>query len=65
MIAMVLKRPELSTHSIKWTFNKSSRLPGDDVERAVWHRLKKTLETASRQEIDPSLVRKISDKPIG
>ena len=41
MIAMALKRPELSTHSIKRTFNKSSRLPGDDVERAVWRRLKK------------------------
>lgn len=65
MVAMALKRPELSaTHKIR-TVLKSSELPREKVEKAPSRRSKKTLQTAGQREIDPSLVKKISDEPIG
>lgn len=65
MVAMALKRPELSATNKIRTVVKSSGLPREKVEKAPSRRSEKTLQTAGQREIDPSLVRKISDEPIG
>ena len=65
LVAMALKRPELSATNKIRTVLESRGLPREKVEKAPSRRPEKTLQTAGKREIDPSLVKKISDEPIG
>ena len=65
LVAMALKRPELSATNKIRTVLESRGLPCEKVEKAPSCRPEKTLQTAGQREIDPSLVKKISDEPIG
>ena len=65
MVAMVLKRPELSATNKIRTLPQSSGLSHEKVEKALFCRSEKMLQTAGQREIDPSLVKKISDEPVG
>ena len=65
MVAMALKRPEVSATNKTRTVLESRGLPREKVEKAPSRRSEETLQIAGRREIDPSLVKKISDEPIG
>ena len=65
MVAMALKRPELSETNKIRTLPQSSGLPREKVKKAPSRRSEKTLQISGQREIDPSLVKKILDEPIG